>query len=213
MSSTQTNFVRHPSKNGRDAHNLSSLMERLTTLISRDLARMDNDADIQSLASLTDDQLLLEVISKSATLRSAMDERQLKKELRRAKAKQEFYEDLKEFGGTVKAKDAAVLLNATRQTVNNHIKNGKLIGIKDGTDYLIPAFQFLETGKVNHLEEILGLMSKCAPITQCSFFMASMVDEGKPYEARISVLRRGPTQQELDYIKRDAKLLLSHTAS
>lgn len=92
----------------------------------------------------------------------------------------------------VKAGEAAALMNTTRQTVNNHIKAGRLIGIREGNDQLVPPFQFIKGGKVEHLEDLLTRLD-CAPITKCGFFMA----QTETGEARIEVLRRGPSPEEL----------------
>lgn len=213
MSATQRVQATSGLKSTEKSQFLLNIANRLLKLIERDLIRVEADGDIQALTALTDDELLLEVMSINSVLKGAMDEKQLKKELRRAKAKQDFYEDLKKFGGTIKAKDALVFLKATRQTVNNHIKAGKLIGIKDGSDYSIPAFQFTPTGKVEHLEEILSLMNNCSPVAQCSFFMSDMPGTKAPSETRIEVLRRSPSPTELEQIKRDAALFLVHSAS
>ena len=119
------------------------------------------------------------------------------------RARRAFFSELRRFGGVVKAGKAAALMNTSRQTVNNHIKAGRLIGIREGNDHLVPAFQFLKGRKVEHLEDLLARLD-CAPITQCGFFMA----QTETGEARIEVLRRRPSPEELRRFTVDATLLL-----
>lgn len=177
-------------------------LERLTTLFTRQLRRLDPH-ELEALGALTDDQLLLTMVGRHAALSAAMDPQELERQLSRLRARQAFFAELRRFGGVVKAGEAAALMNATRQTVNNHIKAGRLIGIKEGNDHLIPAFQFIKGGKVGHLEDLLARLD-CAPITQCGFFMA----QTETGEARIEVLRRGPSPEELRRFTVDATLLL-----
>ena len=144
---------------------------------------------------------------------SSLSSREKRKISRRVAARVSFIGKLSEFGGLYKVKSAGEVLGVSRQTVNNHIKTGKLIAIKQGNDYLIPGFQFSEEGKIPHLEEILKILGDASPEAKCTFFLnpIKMKDgtESLPYE----VLKEGAEYEDLRIIKRDAKLFLTNAAS
>lgn len=185
---------------------------RLLKLITQVLDQWKQDDLLEDTVALTDAELLKKLAVSGAVV-SAMDSREQRKLERRVAARVEFLANLKDFGGIFKVKKVSEILGVSRQTINNHIAAGRLIAIKEGNDYLIPGFQFAETGKLNHLEEILQLLHSASAEAKCTFFLNPiLLSEGRqelPYE----ILKNGCTKEELFLIKREAELFLNPKAS
>lgn len=185
---------------------------RLLKLMTSVVESWDKEHFAEDTSSLTDYELLAKFATRGA-VDSSLSSREKRKISRRVAARVSFIGKLSEFGGLYKVKSAGEVLGVSRQTVNNHIKTGKLIAIKQGNDYLIPGFQFSEEGKIPHLEEILKILGDASPEAKCTFFLnpIKMKDgtESLPYE----VLKEGAKYEDLSIIKRDAKLFLTNAAS
>lgn len=185
---------------------------RLLKLMTSVVESWDKEHFAEDTSSLTDYELLAKFATRGA-VDSSLSSREKRKISRRVAARVSFIGKLSEFGGLYKVKSAGEVLGVSRQTVNNHIKMGKLIAIKKGNDYLIPGFQFSEEGKISHLEEILKILGDASPEAKCTFFLNPIkMKDGKeslPYE----VLKEGAEYEDLSIIKRDAKLFLTNAAS
>jgi hypothetical protein len=185
---------------------------RLLKLITQVMDHWKQDETLEETAALTDSELLTK-FAISGAVTSSLDTREHRKLARRAAARVEFLANLKDFGGIFKAKKVGELLGVSRQTVNNHIVAGKLIAIKEGNDYLIPGFQFSETGKLEHLEKVLQLLLEASAEAKCTFFL-NPIELAKgvqacPYE----LMKNGCSEEELFFILREAELFLTATAS
>jgi len=185
---------------------------RLLKLMTSVVESWDKENFTEDTSSLTDYELLAKFATRGA-VDSSLSSREKRKISRRVAARISFIGKLSEFGGVYKVKSVGEALGVSRQTVNNHIKTGKLIAIKQGNDYLIPGFQFSEEGKIPHLEEILKILGDASPEAKCTFFLnpIKMKDgaESLPYD----VLKEGAEHENLNIIKRDAKLFLTNSSS
>lgn len=190
----------------------AGLHVRLLKLLTNVFQQWSEEKASGSLGSLTDAELL-QKLAASGSIAGALRTREARKQARRVAAKIEFFENLKEFGGVLKSQSVARTLGVTRQTINNHIKKGTLIAIQEGTDYLYPAFQFVENGKLPHLEEILGLLKNVSAEAQCTFFLNPIALEGADAELPYVLLRDGATERQLTDIKREAALFMSSMPS
>ncbi|HDL8054036.1 TPA: DNA-binding protein [Yersinia enterocolitica] len=183
---------------------------RVIKLLGRALAGLkDNPKGAIEFAALSDDELMRQLAISLAVSRSAVDERELDRQMSLVEGTQKFFNMLKKQGGTAKAGVVAQKLGVTRQTVNNQLKAGKLLAIRFGGDYLFPLFQFDDKGKLAHFEDILMCLPNVSPVTKCGFFTASL--QGRD-ETVIDMLRRGVNQQELAIILQQARLYLEHVA-
>ena len=185
---------------------------RLLKLITQVLSNWKEDDTLEEAAALTD----LEILKKfaiSGAVAGSLNTREQRKLARRAAARVEFFDRLKDFGGVYKAKRVAEILGVSRQTVNNHIVSGKLIAIKEGNDYLIPGFQFTEKGKLEHLEEILALLKYLSAEAQCTFFLNPILLENGNLSLPAELLKHGCTAEDLLAIRREAALFMSPVPS
>lgn len=119
-----------------------------------------------------------------------------KKQARREAAKFEFFERLDEFGGVLK---------------DQSVGNQALIAIRDGHDYIYPAFQFVDVERLPYLDEILELLGNVSAEAQCTFFLNPMGFDDGMEELPYVVLRDGSTEKQLNAIKREASLFMSPT--
>lgn len=181
---------------------------RLLKLITQVLSNWKEEDSFEDTAALTDLEILKKFAISGAVIGS-LNTREQRKLARRAAARVEFFDRLKGFGGLFKAKKVAELLGVSRQTVNNHITSGKLVAIKEGSDYLIPGFQFTEKGKLDHLEDVLVLLRNASAEAQCTFFLNPILLENGKLELPFELLKNGCNEKELLAIKREAALFLT----
>lgn len=192
--------------------NASIASVRILKLLSNTMQYWKDSDSFPDIGVMTDSELLTE-IAFGSNIAKAINSREQRKKQKRAIARMNFLSELGKFGGLMKAKAVSEIMNSSRQTVNNHIKSGKLIAIKDGNDYLIPGFQFNEDGKLQHLEEILLLLGDASPEAKFSFFVNPIANFSSIKESPLSILTRGATENELSLIKREAELFLTPNAS
>lgn len=167
--------------------------------------------DIERLVTLNDEDLLTEVVIKLSSKRATVTERELRKQEKRIKAKQSFLSKLAEFGGTYKAGEVAKMLDLTRQTINNQRLNGTLLSLKDGNDYIYPAFQFYKEEKIEGFEEILKNLKNVDPVTKCTFFLNKM--NILNYEiSPLDLLKNKPDREILNELKQKSALFGVHSA-
>lgn len=190
----------------------AGLPVRLLKLLTNVFQIWSEEKASESLGSLTDAELL-QKLAASGSVAEALSTRETRKQARRVAAKIDFFEKLREFGGVLKSQNVASVLGVSRQTINNHIKKGTLIAIQEGNDYLYPAFQFTESGKLHSLEEVLGLLKNVSAEAQCTFFLNPIALTGGETELPYVLLRDGATEQQLSAIKREAALFMSSTPS
>lgn len=208
IQATLDTFVSAIERN-QDAEGLSVRLLKLLTVV---LQQWAEDKASENLNALTDAELL-QKLAISGSIAGALSTRETRKHARRAAAKIEFFEGLKEFGGVLKSQGVASVLGVTRQTINNHIKKGLLIAIQEGNDYLYPAFQFVGNEKLPYLEEILGLLRNVSAEAQCTFFLNPIPVKNGKAELPYVLLRDGATEKQLSAIKREAALFMGSTPS
>lgn len=168
---------------------------------------------IAAFISMNDQDFILEITRRILVSRDRTTE-QTKSELRRAESQAKFYAYLREKGGgLLKSNEVQSLTGLTRQTIKNHRDKGLLISIKIGEDFLYPAFQFFEGNKLPGLEEILRLIPEhIGPAHVCSFMLNSLKITDSVCESPVDVLRRKPTKEEMNVLRREASLLGSMDA-
>lgn len=192
---------------------LSILSARVLSLVGESIEQLkENTKDAERLASLSDEQLLSEVVLAVSSKRAMVGERELRKQKRRLEAKQQFFATLREYGGLYKAGDISKKLGVSRQTVNNQRKNGKLLSINNGGDYLFPAFQFGENKKLENIEMIFAELEGISSITQCSFFINKIELLGEILSP-LELLERGVNDNELALLIREASLFGTSVSS
>lgn len=165
----------------------------------------------ERFAALPDEQLLSELFLTLAIHRTMVSQRQLRKQAQRLKAENYFLDTIKENGGLYKAGEVANIMGVSRQTINNQRLSEKLIAIKKGGEYLYPAFQFSDTGKLNGLDNVLEKLKGLGTVTKCSF-LTMKIDFNDKCVSPIDVLKLGLDGDYLSYIIREASLYGSHTA-
>lgn len=165
----------------------------------------------ERFAALPDEQLLSELFLTLATHRTMVSQRQLRKQAQRLKAENYFLDTIKENGGLYKAGEVANIMGVSRQTINNQRLSEKLIAIKKGGEYLYPAFQFSDTGKLNGLDNVLEKLKGLGTVTKCSF-LTMKIDFNDKCVSPIDVLKLGLDGDYLSYIIREASLYGSHTS-
>jgi hypothetical protein len=178
---------------------------RILKLVNQVVNHWKETKTLQEVSSLTDGELLRS-FAESSALMTASDTRETRKLARRAQAKIDFFAKLKEFGGLLKAKAVAETLGLSRQSVNNHASKGTLVAIQDGHDYFFPGFQFTESGKLPHLEEILGLLKGASPEATCTFFLNPILIPGGGQALPYELLKNGADDQVIEAIRREAEL-------
>lgn len=180
------------------------LIKLLTTVFEHWAEQNTN----RNLASLTDSELLQKLAS-SAAVASASSTREILKQERRIAAKIEFYENLTRFGGVLKSQAVANILGVSRQTINNHVNKGTLIAIQDGGDFLYPAFQFVNNGKLPYLEEVLKTLGATSGEAKCTFFLNPINLEDGKAELPYILLRNGAIPLHLNAIKKEAACFMN----
>jgi hypothetical protein len=195
-----------------DDRDVSTASVRLLKLVSQTINYWKDSDSLPDVGSMTDSELLTK-FAIGGTIAKCIDSREQRKRDKRITARINFLTELGRFGGLMKAKAVSELIKSSRQTVNNHIKTGKLIAIKDGSDYLIPGFQFNENGKLKNLEDIIIILGDASPEAKCSFFINPIMNFGSVKESPLSILSRECSAEELVLIKREAELFLTQTAS
>jgi len=81
------------------------------------------------------------------------------------------------------SKVAEDLLGMSRQTVSNYRKQGKLLGVKRGRDYLYPSWQFGEDGQpVDGLERVLHELE---PLGASPTELLSLIIRKRPFYNRV----------------------------
>lgn len=185
----------------------------VTTRVLNLVNEMSDELKSQSerFVALPDEQLLSELFLTLATHRTMVSQRQLRKQAQRLKAEKYFLDTIKENGGLYKAGEVANIMGVSRQTINNQRLSEKLIAIKKGGEYLYPAFQFSDTGKLNGLDNVLEKLKGLGTVTKCSF-LTMKIDFNDKCVSPIDVLKLGLDGDYLSYIIREASLYGSHTA-
>ena len=191
---------------------LEIVSTRILGLLSETMEQYKNKPkDIEKLITLNDEDLLTEVVIKLSSKRATVTERDLRKQEKRIKAKQSFFNKLNIFGGTYKAGEVAKLLGVTRQTVNNQRIKGTLLSLKEGNDYIFPAFQFNDDSKLEGFENILKELVKIGPVTKCTFFLNKIDIAG--YEiSPLELLKSMPDSKIINELKQKAALFGVHSA-
>ncbi|MGN5005799.1 helix-turn-helix domain-containing protein [Aeromonas sp. 96A] len=165
----------------------------------------------ERFAALPDEQLLSELFLTLATHRTMVSKRDLRKQVQRLQADKYFLDTIKDNGGLYKAGEVANIMGVSRQTINNQRSSEKLIAIKKGGEYLYPAFQFNDSGKLNGLDEILEKLKGLGTVTKCSF-LTMKIDFNDMCISPIDILKLGLDGDYLSYILREASLYGLHTA-
>ncbi len=186
-----------------------ALAARVLNLLNELSEELKNQAE--QFAALPDDQLFRELFLTLATHRTIVSQRELRKQVQRLNADHYFLDTIKENGGLYKAGDVAKIMNVSRQTINNQRIAEKLIAIKRGGEYLYPAFQFNQRGKIEGLDDVLKLMNGMGVVTKCSFLLTKINFNGNE-QSPIDILKNKLGDEYLSYILREAALYGSHSA-
>jgi hypothetical protein len=126
-----------------------------------------------------------------------------------AEARLVFLKTLEKTGGVHKSTTAAALLSVSVPTLHKYGNNGKVIQIEWGAEKLYPVFQFStaeklkEKGMLRGVPELLSLIThNVSEIRKCNFFTRriEMPLTGEKVSA-IDVLRRGPSEQEMEHLR------------
>lgn len=112
-----------------------------------------------------------------------------------------FAKTIEELGGTFPLKFLCEKYDLDENEVQNEIDEGKLLSL--GVD-MIPAFQYVNFKKVEHLEEVLELFPDKVPAQEIIEFMAQPFKVLKN-KSMIYVLRKGVTEKVLTTIKNEIK--------
>lgn len=132
-----------------------------------------------------------------------MSAREDAKHERRKQARQQFFSSLQEFGGVLNAKEVAEMLKITETAVVGHVNSDRLIGLasSEHQEYLIPAFQFLDSRKLPYLEELLRALGEVSDDGACTWFLNEPFENfGRPAD----VLRGLPTDEQINTLLNDA---------
>jgi hypothetical protein len=137
-------------------------------------ALLRDKSSVQELLANPDSQFVEEVLLKYR-IESARSPKEAEKLRKREEANRRFFEMLKVNGGLYKVGEVATKLGVSRQAIAKQRENGKLVFIRDGHDFVFPAFQFADGKKLPYLEDILKLLPDgISGVAQCSFFLNYM---------------------------------------
>ncbi|CAK1691391.1 Helix-turn-helix domain-containing protein [Vibrio crassostreae] len=192
----------------------SSLKSALATRLDRLISDMLDEQDLVTLASLNDIELTQSFYQQILDNHSEISPREKRKLKKRAEAERGFFEDLEKLGGTLKAKDVAELLGVKRQTVNNRLKNKKLLGIRRGGNYIYPAFQFKDGEMLPHFESLnQTLPEHMDAVARISFFICNINDGGSNVTSPLILLNKKQlSETELKRLRHSASLQETHVA-
>ena len=128
---------------------------RATTALRRIAERADESSLQRAVAAPTDAGALARAISDYSGVSDTVDVLDPLAALIARGAEQKV-ELLKDAGGALPVSDVAKLLGISRQAVDKRRREGKLLAIPRGADYLYPACEFADDGVVPGLADILG---------------------------------------------------------
>lgn len=195
----------------------STTAERLEKLMHSYLDALgNNEQAYKILLSLPDDEFAIEFLTQAMTARHHQQQSpETARLLKRAKNRADFLHELEQLGGTVKSSEVARILGVSTVTVNNNRKNGKLLAVKMGGDYLFPMFQFAkndqrgEKGMLKGMTDVLAHLQHVSDIRKCGFFMGKIDTLDTCLEndvTPLSMLEKGATEVEIRQLCRIAKL-------
>jgi hypothetical protein len=99
--------------------------------------------------------------------------------------------------GALTVGDVAKLLDISRQAIDKRRKAGQLLGVEVAKrGVLYPAWQFIETGTVAGLAEVLALLQEHDSWAQARFFVTENDRLGG--KRPLDLLRRGKSERVLD---------------
>jgi hypothetical protein len=188
---------------GRPAH--AAFTARILTAVANMVEAADEEAVIDAVGAPSDYDVLIQVLDQPKIL-DALRERDplAPARIRGLRARERL---LSAEGGTYSVQEAAVLLGLTRQAVDKRRKAGKLLAVTMGkTWHVFPAWQFVPSGVLPGLEEVLADLSAHDVWMQIAFLLAAhtMLDGETP----LNVLRRG----EIERVRATARLYGEQTA-
>jgi hypothetical protein len=128
---------------------------RATAALKRIAERADESSLQRAVAAPTDAGALARAISDYSWVSGAVEELDPLAALIARGAEQKV-ELLKVAGGALPVSNVAKLLGISRQAVDKRRREGKLLAIPRGADYVYPACEFADDGVVPGLAEILG---------------------------------------------------------
>lgn len=189
--------------------------------VAKDIAdsiRAKRDPEFQHLLTLADKQFVIDtlmVVMADGFLDEITPEK--KKLLKIAKSKAKFLDHVKKHGGVLSSAEVAEVLDVSKVTIKNKKDSGKLFAMKDGSEFVFPAFQFTTDDSCGHggvvrgLEEILSCLKDTSNVRKFGFFTKPQsvfyreLPEGE-HVTIISMLRKGVSNEELQEIVRLAQL-------
>ncbi|WP_240224649.1 helix-turn-helix domain-containing protein [Rheinheimera hassiensis] len=176
-------------------------------------ALLTDKASAQELLSNPDSQFVEELLLKYQ-IESARSTREAEKLRKREAANRRFFDKLKVNGGLYKAGEVATKLGVSRQAIAKQRDSGKLVFIRDGHDFVFPAFQFADGKKLPYLEDILKLLPDgFSGVAQCSFFLNDMeMLDGNMLSPSAALSMPEVNPDYVKHIKHQAALFGRHVA-
>ena len=189
-----------------------AVQERMFRLVESVTEQMAKDKSLSKALSLSDAELAQVIFEKQMARDALIPERELRVMRSINDGTRKFVSRLQQLGGTVKAGEIASLLETTRQTINNRLKQGKLLAVRFGTDNLFPVFQLDGTKMVDGFEDILALLGdSMSPVTKVSFFTGMYYFENPELNV-IDAMKSPNAEQYMHEIKHQAALFGRHIA-
>ncbi|KAB7893307.1 hypothetical protein GA565_24050 [Rouxiella sp. S1S-2] len=119
-----------------------------------------------------------------------------------------FMEHLQKYGGVHKSSVVEKIIHASVPTVIKYGENNKLIVLKWGAENLYPVFQFStdernsEKGMLKGVPQLLAAMKhKVSAVRKCNFFTRKVeLPTTGELVSVLTILRRGATPEEMDYL-------------
>lgn len=160
-----------PSAAVKDLAVARALRERFATVIERVIATADPAMLERAVAAPTDLGAVARAISESATSLASVAELD-PLAAAYARGAEQKAQLLKDCGGTLSVNEVATLLGVSRQAVDKRRREGKLIALPKGADFVYPAAQFDDGAVVAGLPQLLAQLESASWVA-LQFLMAA----------------------------------------
>ena len=164
----------------QQAPTTQNLMLRAITALVDDSARI-NFENVVAPGWATDDQLLIELVSKAVLSNTVTSDTAMRLKL---KAVKRFQQLLNNHGGTLTTDQVAQLTGMSAAAINKQAQRGALAGFKQDSQWLFLADQFDESGRVvDGVKAALKALQHVSPVDRVRFLISRGGADKTPLQA------------------------------
>ncbi|MFA8091448.1 DNA-binding protein [Klebsiella oxytoca] len=126
----------------------------------------------------------------------------------------EFYKSLQALGGVLKVNEVAEILGVTCQAVIVRIRKNQLLAFKQNGKFILPAFQFINSGLIPGFKEIMQAFEEDThPMLRLGILKTPIHLDNDVIKTPIQIMLDGAEPNELKLAMRAARLLANHVAN